>query len=318
MNILVTGGAGFIGSAVVDELVFQGHTITVIDNFDPFYSRKLKERNCVGFLEKVTFIEADISNPETIHKLFDFPKFDIIIHLASKAGVRPSIIDPISYFNVNVNSTIHLFEFAKKSGIEKFILASSSSVYGINEKIPFSEKDPIQQSISPYAASKIAAEQVAHTYAHIFGISVTILRFFTVYGPRQRPDLAIHKFAKKILENQAIPVYGDGNSARDYTFVKDIVQGVLGAVDFAGKSNFEVFNLGESRVISLKSLIESLESALQKKALIEYMPMQAGDVPITYADISKARKYLNYNPNTSFESGIHQFVEWLKNQPEAD
>ncbi|TNE74515.1 NAD-dependent epimerase/dehydratase family protein [bacterium] len=311
MHILLTGGAGFIGSHVAEKLLQEGHQLTVIDNFDSFYDKDIKEKNLSSFIDKVTFYDWDLADSAIIQQLENVPKIDLILHLAAKAGVRPSIQNPSSYIRANVDATLNLLEFARKNGVKRTVFASSSSVYGINQKVPFAESDAINQSISPYAASKIACEQLAHSFSHIYGLSITALRFFTVYGPRQRPDLAIHKFARMILNDQPIPVYGDGSTARDYTYIDDIVQGVLGAV-YADHQGFDVYNLGESKVIPLKTLIRELEHALGKKATIDWQPMQAGDVPFTYADISKARAFLGYDPQVDLKTGLKHFVEWLK------
>lgn len=313
MHILLTGGAGFIGSHVAEKLLAEGHTLTVIDNFDPFYDRSIKEKNISSFKDKVAFFEWDLANENTKDRLRTLPKLDGIVHLAAKAGVRPSILNPASYIRANIDATLHLLEFAREHHIKRFVLASSSSVYGINQKVPFSESDAVNQSISPYAASKIACEQLAHSFSYIYGLSIAALRFFTVYGPRQRPDLAIHKFARMIEAGKPIPVYGDGATARDYTYIDDIVQGVMGAI-YADQPGFEVYNLGESKVIPLRNLIRELELALGKKAIIEWQPMQPGDVPVTYADISKARAFLGYDPQVDLKTGLREFVRWMRAQ----
>lgn len=311
MHILLTGGAGFIGSHLAEKLLSEGHQLTVIDNFDPFYDKSIKEANLSSFRDSIRFYSWDLSSDLIHEQLKTIPVPNLIIHLAAKAGVRPSILNPQSYIRANVDATLNLLDYARLNSIQRFIFASSSSVYGINQKVPFAESDAINQSISPYAASKIACEQLAHSYAHIYGMNITALRFFTVYGPRQRPDLAIHKFANMILADKPIPVYGDGSTARDYTYIDDIIQGVMGAVhvDHAG---FEVYNLGESKVISLRTLIRELELALGKKAIIDWQAMQPGDVPVTFADISKARAFLGYEPQTDLKTGLARFVEWLQ------
>ena len=312
-NILVTGGAGFIGSHLVGSLLKDNHQVVVVDNFNDFYSPDIKRANIESFLSNLNFklYESDIRESEKISEIFAENDFDAIVHLAARAGVRPSLEDPKEYLETNVNGTLNLLESAKSFGVKQFVFGSSSSVYGINSKVPFSEDDKIFQPISPYAATKAAGELFCHTYSHLYDIRCVCLRFFTVYGARQRPDLAIHKFARLILEDKPIPMFGDGTTRRDYTYVDDIIQGVRAAIDY-DKSNYEIFNLGESQTIELSKLIELLEKNLGKKAIIERREMQAGDVPITFADISKSRKLLNYNPQTKIEDGIPKFTEWLK------
>lgn len=316
MNILVTGGAGFIGSHLVDKLLAENSwKVFALDNFNEFYSPEIKRANIASHLQNpnYTLLETDICDAESLDKIFSENKFDVIVHLAAWAGVRPSLMNPKLYTNVNVNGTLNLLELAKEFGIKQFVFGSSSSVYGINSKIPFSEDDRIYQTISPYAATKAAGEFLCHTYSHLYDIRTICLRFFTVYGSRQRPDLAIHKFSKLIWEGKPIQMFGDGTTRRDYTFVDDIIQGVRAAIDYE-KSNYEVFNLGESQTIELRELIEVLEENLGKKAIIERKPMQPGDVPITFADISKAKGLLGYNPITKIREGIPKFVEWFKAQ----
>jgi UDP-glucuronate 4-epimerase len=244
-------------------------------------------------------------------QVFEESDFDCIVHLAARAGVRPSISQPQLYAETNINGTLNLLELARKHGIKQFVFGSSSSVYGINTTVPFSEDDPIRQPISPYAASKAAGELLCHTYSHLYGIRCVCLRFFTVYGARQRPDLAIHKFARLISERKPIPVFGDGTTRRDYTFVDDIIAGVRASIDYTA-SEYEVFNLGESRTVELRELIALLEKELDLKAVIDHEPLQPGDVPQTYADVTKARRLLGYNPQTQIEDGIHRFVEWFR------
>ncbi len=316
MNILVTGGAGFIGSHLVDKLLAENSwKVFALDNFNEFYSPEIKRANIASHLQNpnYTLLETDICDAESLDKIFSENKFDVIVHLAAWAGVRPSLMNPKLYTNVNVNGTLNLLELAKEFGIKQFVFGSSSSVYGINSKIPFAEDDRIHQTISPYAATKAAGEFLCHTYSHLYDIRTICLRFFTVYGSRQRPDLAIHKFSKLIWEGKPIQMFGDGTTRRDYTFVDDIIQGVRAAIDYE-KSNYEVFNLGESQTIELRELIEVLEENLGKKAIIERKPMQPGDVPITFADISKAKGLLGYNPTTKIREGIPKFVEWFKAQ----
>jgi len=313
-NILVTGGAGFIGSHLVDRLLGEGDwQITVVDNFNDFYAPEVKRANISAFLFHPQFAlrEIDICDAENLLEVFAENKFDAIVHLAAQAGVRPSLSEPKLYADTNINGTLNLLELAREFAVEQFVFGSSSSVYGINSKVPFAEDDKISQPISPYAATKAAGELLCHTYSHLYPIRSVCLRFFTVYGARQRPDLAIHKFARLISDDKPIEMFGDGTTRRDYTFVDDIIQGVRAAIDY-DKSDYEIFNLGESQTIELKDLIGLLEENLDKKAIIERHEMQPGDVPLTFADISKARELLNYNPHTKIEQGIPMFVEWFK------
>ena len=313
-KILVTGGAGFIGSHLVDNLLAENDCqLTVVDNFNDFYSPAAKRANVAAHLSNANFklYETDICSPEDLRRVFEENRFDAIVHLAARAGVRPSLENPAGYLETNVTGTLNLLELAKEFQIEHFVFASSSSVYGINSEIPFSEDQKISQPISPYAATKAAGELLCHTYSHLYDIRTVCLRFFTVYGARQRPDLAIRKFAELILEKKPIQVFGDGTTRRDYTFVDDIIQGVRAAIDYT-KSRYEIFNLGESRTVELKYLIELLEESLEKTAIIERLPMQPGDVPQTYADITKARRLLNYNPQIQIEDGIKKFADWIK------
>jgi UDP-glucuronate 4-epimerase len=313
MNFLVTGGEGFIGSHVCERLLRDGHSVWAFDDLNPFYDPQFKQRNLreiQSLARPFEFIHGDICDANTLGEIFSSVKFDQVIHLAARAGVRPSLADPALYQRVNVEGTVNVLEAARKSGAKKIIIASSSSVYGLNSKVPFSESDPVISAISPYAASKLACEDLGHVYHHIYKMDVTMLRFFTVYGPRQRPDLAIYKFAKLISAGQPIPVFGDGSAARDYTFVSDTVDGVIAATK--KEFGYEIFNLGESETISLSRMIESLENALGKKAIIDRQPLQAGDVPITFANISKAKERLGYNPKVKFEDGIKLFAEWFR------
>ena len=291
-NILVTGGAGFIGSHLVDKLLAENvWNVTALDNFNDFYSPNIKRENIRHNLTNPNFklAEIDICDADSLNKLFEQSKFDVIVHLAARAGVRPSLENPTAYVETNINGTMNLLNLARDYDIKQFVFASSSSVYGINSKVPFAEEDKIDQPISPYAATKGANELLCHTFSHLYGIRMIGLRFFTVYGARQRPDLAIHKFAKLILEGKSIPMFGDGSTRRDYTYIDDIIQGVRSAIDYDA-TFYEIFNLGESQTIELTGLIEILEENLGKKAIIDRQPMQAGDVPITFADISKAKK----------------------------
>lgn len=313
MKVVVTGAAGFIGSHTCEALVKRGHEVIGVDKFDPFlYSPKIKEQNISELRKNKLFslFCIDIQNKRKMNELIMKRKPDAVIHLAAKAGVRPSLKKPIEYVGTNVNGTISLLETCKNAKLKTFVFCSSSSVYGINSKVPFSEEDPISKPISPYAASKRSAELFCFAYSHLYSIPITALRLFTVYGPRQRPDLAIHKFTRFIDDEKEIPVFGDGGMKRDYTYITDIVQGILAALD--RQFNFEIFNLGESRTVSLNELIKLIEKNLGKKATIKRLPAQPGDVPITYADISKARRILSYRPKTRIEDGIAKFVSWFK------
>jgi UDP-glucuronate 4-epimerase len=313
-KILVTGGAGFIGSHLVDGLLTENNRdVIIVDDFNDFYQPEIKRANVAAHLNNPRFklYEADVCCAETMRRVFAENRFDVIVHLAAWAGVNPSLLNPRLYAKVNIQGTLNLLELAREFGVKQFVFGSSSSVYGINCQIPFSEEDKIQKPISPYAATKAAGELLCHTFAHLYDIRAICLRFFTVYGARQRPDLAIHKFSRLIWDDKPIPVFGDGTTRRDYTFVDDIVQGVCAAINY-DQSNYEIFNLGESETIELKNLIKLLEANLGKKAIIEQYEMQPGDVPVTFADISKARKLLNYNPQTKIEDGILKFVEWFK------
>jgi len=316
VNLLVTGGAGFIGFHVCERLLQDGHSVRVLDEINSFYEPSLKQAN-VRDLQSLgrpfEMIQGDLGDPAAIEESFDGTRFDQVIHLAARAGVRPSLEEPALYQRVNVEGTVNLLEAARRHGVKKVTLASSSSVYGVNAKVPFAESDPIFNPISPYAASKLACEALGHVYHHVYGFDVAVLRFFTVYGPRQRPDLAIHKFARLISAGKPVPVYGDGSAARDYTYVSDTVDGILACT--RREFGFEIFNLGESQTVALSRLIELLEKSLGRTAVIERQPPQAGDVPITYADISKARKFLEYNPRIKVEDGIPLFVEWFKSRP---
>ena len=314
VNILITGGAGFIGSHLVDHLLAQnGWRVTVVDDFNDFYAPSIKRENVKTHLSNPSFelIEADIRDPESLRQALSETNFDCIVHLAARAGVRPSLKEPHLYLETNVNGTMNLLELARSRGTKQFIFGSSSSVYGINNKVPFSEDDPIFNPISPYAATKAAGELICHSYAHLYDLRIVCLRFFTVYGARQRPDLAIHKFANLISAGKPIPVFGDGLTRRDYTYIDDIIAGVRAAIDY-DQSNYEVINLGESRTVELRELISILEDGLGERAEIDWQPMQPGDVPQTFADIRKARRLLNYNPQTQIEEGIKKFVEWFR------
>jgi UDP-glucuronate 4-epimerase len=307
---LVTGGAGFIGSHLVDGLLADGWDVTVLDNFDPFYPAAVKRANIDAHTRHPHWrlLEVDISDHEALASIPG--DFDVIVHLAAKAGVRPSIADPLAYQKANVAGTQALLEFARARGIRQFVFASSSSVYGVNPRVPWSEDDHVLEPISPYASTKVSGELLGHVYAKLYGIRFLALRFFTVYGPRQRPDLAIHGFARRLLRGDAIPMFGDGSTRRDYTFIDDIVAGVRGAMAYDG-SPYEIINLGNNRTVSLREMIATLESALQIKARIEQHPEQPGDVPQTWARVEKARRLLGYDPKTSFDEGIGRFRDWL-------
>ncbi len=313
-NVLITGGAGFIGSHLAAHLLGEGGwRVTVVDDLNDFYSPDTKRANLRAVREcgEFEFVEADIRCSESLAAVFDTTAFDCVVHLAARAGVRPSLAQPKLYAETNIDGTLNLLELARDYEVKQFVFGSSSSVYGINAKVPFAEDDRIHQPISPYAATKAAGELLCHTYSHLFGFRTVCLRFFTVYGARQRPDLAIHKFSKLIWEGKPIQMFGDGSARRDYTYIDDIVQGVRSAMDYSG-SVHEIFNLGESETTELSRLIELIEESLGKKAVIDRQPMQPGDVPVTYADISKARRLLNYDPKTKIEQGIPKFAEWFK------
>lgn len=315
-KILVTGGAGFIGSHLVESLLGEGGWhVTVVDDLNDFYSPEIKRANLLQAKEDPAFefAEIDIRAADKLREIFDRGEFDCVVHLAARAGVRPSLREPKLYAETNINGTLNLLELARDFEVKQFVFGSSSSVYGINCKVPFSEDDRIHQPISPYAATKAAGELLCHTYSHLYDIRTVCLRFFTVYGARQRPDLAIHKFTKLITEDKAIQVFGDGTTRRDYTYIDDVIQGVRAAIDYDG-SIHEVFNLGESETTELNRLVELLEENLGRKAEIDRQPMQPGDVPITFADISKARKLLGYDPKTKIDEGIPKFVEWFQDQ----
>ncbi len=313
MNFLVTGGAGFIGSHVCERLLLSGHSVWALDDLNDFYDPRLKQNNIrelQSLAKPFELVHGDITDRDVVEELFASVKFDQVIHLAARAGVRPSLEKPALYQRVNVEGTVNLLEAARARGVKKLTIASSSSVYGVNSKVPFSETDPIFSAISPYAASKLACEALGHVYHHTYGMDVAMLRFFTVYGPRQRPDLAIRKFTTLISAGKPIPVYGDGSTARDHTYISDIVDGVMACTD--REFGFEIFNLGESQTITLSRLIELIEAAVGRKAVIDRQPLQPGDVPITFADISKARARLGYDPKMKAEKGIPMFVEWFR------
>lgn len=342
MNYLVTGGSGFIGSHLVEQLLKNGHSVINVDNFDVFYDYKIKVQNTLesldiksefNFKDKETDIQklstetksdnyqlyyVDIRDKKGLEAIFQNHKIDVVIHLAALAGVRPSIERPLEYEEVNIRGTQNLWELCKEFGIKKFVCASSSSVYGNNEKIPFAETDNVDNPISPYAATKKCGEIIGHVYHSLYHIDMIQLRFFTVYGPRQRPDLAIHKFTKLISENQEIPFYGDGSTARDYTFIDDIIDGILKSIQYleANENVYEIINLGESEVVTLNEMLSVLETTIGKKANKKMLPMQPGDVQKTNADITKARTLIGYAPSTNFQNGIKKFVEWFLGNPQ--
>lgn len=314
-KVLVTGGAGFIGSHTVERLIAAGASVTVLDEFNDYYDPAVKRANVAAFAGHAEVVNGDVRDRELVERVFAAGKFDTVIHLAARAGVRPSIEEPELYLSTNVYGTFHLLEAARKTGVERFVFASSSSVYGINRKVPFSEEDRIERTISPYAMTKLAGEQMCSNYSHLYGMRAVCLRFFTVYGPRQRPDLAISKFTRLIDEGRPVPRYGDGSTARDYTYIDDIVDGVMAAVKYEGE-RFDIFNLGGSQTTTLSGLIEALENALGKKALIEDLPLQPGDVPLTYADVRKAGALLGYAPRTPIQEGIPKYVAWYREMKE--
>ena len=310
MRTLVTGGAGFIGSHLVEKLLADGHEVSILDDFNDFYDPEIKRANISAVADNVRVHEIDLRDSRGVKELFHRDKFDQVVHLAARAGVRPSIGNPQLYYDTNVAGTLHLLEAARATGIERFIFASSSSVYGICKTVPFSEETHLTQTISPYAATKIAGEFLCSTYSHLYKMRIVALRFFTVYGARQRPDLAIHQFTRRIYSGQPIDQFGDGTTRRDYTYIGDIIQGVVAAIGYNGPL-FDVFNLGESDTIELRELIAGIEAALGRKAEIRKLPEQPGDVPLTCADISKARKLLGYQPTTPLREGLPKFVEWF-------
>lgn len=313
-RFLVTGGAGFIGSHLVKRLLAEGHDVTVLDDFNDFYNPAIKRANLAPCAKEVTIIEGNICDKDLVESIVKHGNFHTIVHLAARAGVRPSIQHPELYLQTNVLGTFHLLEAARKAACNHFIFASSSSVYGLAETVPFSETLPLPQTLSPYAATKLSGEHLCGNYAYLHGMRVVCLRFFTVYGPGQRPDLAIHKFTDLIAKGIAIPKFGDGNSSRDYTYIDDIISGITGAIAYTGKP-FDIFNLGESKTTTLNELIAVLENALQKTAIIEQFPEQAGDMPRTCADISKASYLLDYHPSTLISEGIPKFIHWYQNRP---
>jgi UDP-glucuronate 4-epimerase len=321
-RVLLTGGAGFIGSHVAEGLLRQGTELTIVDDLDEFYSPDWKRTN----LEEVRragdfrFLQADICDPEPMRKLFRGMRFDALVHLAARAGVRPSLEQPRLYERVNVAGTLNLLDLCREFGFAKFLFGSSSSVYGASSRTPFSEAQTDLRPVSPYAATKLAGELLCYTYAHLYQLSIVCLRFFTVYGPRQRPDLAIHKFMSQMESGKTIHLYGDGNSGRDYTYVDDIVAGVLAALEYSspdGRPLFEVINLGNSHPVKLAEMVAALERATGRTATYSHEPDQPGDVPLTWADISKASRLLGYKPTTSLDTGLQRFVTWYRTAPRS-
>jgi UDP-glucuronate 4-epimerase len=315
MKILLTGHAGFIGSHLLERLLSDGHTVVGVDNYDPFYDPAIKEANLRTAREQaapgqLTELNFDLADPEAYQQLKSSKAtFDAIIHLAAKAGVRPSIADPVGYQRANVIATQNLLEFARENNIRQFVFAGSSSVYGVNPNVPWSEDDAVLRPISPYASTKVSGELLGHVYSHLYGIRFLSLRFFTVYGPRQRPDLAIHKFTRMILDGQPIPVFGDGSTRRDYTYVADIIDGIQSALLY-DMTPYEVINLGNDQTVTLTEMIQTIEAVVGKKAIIDRQPDQPGDVPQTWANIEKGKQLLGYKPKTRFREGIERFVEW--------
>lgn len=310
MHYLITGGAGFIGSTLSERMLQEGHQVTIFDDFNTYYDPEIKQQNIAAIRDQIEVVQGDIRDVILVERTFAKGKFDQVIHIAARAGVRPSIQYPKLYFTTNIDGTFNLLDACRYHEVPRFTFASSSSVYGINKKVPFAENDPIERTISPYAATKLAGEQICSNYAHLFNIHCQCLRFFTVYGPRQRPDLAISKFTKHILAGKPIQQYGDGSTARDYTYIEDIINGIVAASKYDEKS-FDIFNLGGSATTTLSELISLIESATGKKAIIEQIEEQPGDVPQTFADISKANKLLSYAPQTPIAEGITKYVEWF-------
>lgn len=313
---LVTGGAGFIGSSLADFLLKKDYKVVVIDNFCNFYDPSIKRNNVKDNLDNPNYklYEIDLRCKSDVEKVFRENKIDVVIHLAAMAGVRPSIENPILYQEVNCIGTQNLLEVMKEYGVKNLVMASSSSVYGNNKKVPFKETDIVDYAISPYAATKKSNEVMTHVYHKLFNMNVIMLRFFTVYGPRQRPDLAINKFTRLMLNDEEVTMFGDGTTSRDYTYIDDIVSGIYSSINYVLNNNdvYEIVNLGNSSPISLKEMINTIAEVLDKEPKIKEMPMQQGDVNITYADISKAKEMLNYDPKTPFKEGIEKFVKWYK------
>lgn len=316
-HILVTGGAGFIGSHLTHRLLARGDRVTVLDDFNDYYDPARKRENVAPFLDRDDYrlVEGDIRDADLVERLFAEGRFDGVVHLAARAGVRPSLQEPILYEDVNCIGTLRLLEAARRHGPNLFLFGSSSSVYGINEKVPFAEDDEVNQPISPYATTKRAGELLCYNYHHLYGFRTACLRFFTVYGPGQRPEMAIHKFTDLLWRGQPIPMYGDGGSRRDYTYVDDIVDGLVATLDL--RPGFEILNLGGADTTSLRDLIHWIAEELAVEPRIEYLPAQPGDVPITYADVSKAARLLGYSPKVPIREGLRRFVSWYRERAEA-
>ena len=314
-TVCVTGGAGFIGSHLVDRLLAAGDRVVVLDDFDDFYDPREKERNLASHQDdaRLAVLREDIRDRDTVAAAFDRHRPEVVVHLAARAGVRPSLADPVGYADVNVTGTAVLLDAARRAGVRRFVFGSSSSVYGLNAKVPFSEDDPLDHPASPYAATKIAGEALVRAFCHLYGFEAVALRFFTVYGPRQRPDLAIRKFAERILRDEPIELYGDGTSSRDYTYVDDIVDGVIAAMEVP-LARFEVVNLGGASPVQLSTLVAKIERALERPARIVRLPDQPGDVPRTYADVGRAERLLGYRPRVDLDEGLARFVRWLRDR----
>jgi UDP-glucuronate 4-epimerase len=316
-HVLVTGGAGFIGSHLTRRLLGRGDRVTVLDDFNDFYDPARKRRNVAPFLADPAYglVEGDIRDEALVDRLFAEGRFDAVVHLAARAGVRPSLSEPILYEDVNCIGTLRLLEAAKRHGPQTFVFGSSSSVYGINEKVPFAESDLVDLPISPYATTKRTGELLCFNYHHLYRINCTCLRFFTVYGPAQRPEMAIHKFTDLIARGKAVPLFGDGSTRRDYTYVDDIVDGIVAALDLA--PGFEILNLGGAETTALRDLVSMIAAELEVEPRIDYLPEQPGDVPITYADVTKARRVLGYSPRVPIREGIARFVAWYRQQQQS-
>ena len=315
-TVLITGGAGFIGSHLSEWLLRRDSSVLCLDNFDNFYDPNLKIKNAErvrkAFPNRFELITGDVRNPDHLSEIFKGHRIDSVIHLAARAGVRPSLAEPLLYEDVNIRGTVSLLEACRSHGIHRFVFASSSSVYGENQRIPFSERDLDIQPVSPYGATKRAGELLCYTYSHLYGMNISCLRIFTAYGPRQRPEMAIHKFTRLIDQGERIPMYGDGSYRRDYTYIDDLIEGIVAAMDHL--KGFEIYNLGESQTTSLRELILLIEKALSKKATVEKLEVQPGDVSVTYADITKARARLSYRPKVKIEEGIERFVQWYRTE----
>ncbi|KAF0247847.1 MAG: NAD-dependent epimerase/dehydratase [bacterium] len=312
MQVLVTGGAGFIGSHLCEALLKRGDNITIIDDLNDFYDPKIKQNNLADIRKvgEYKFYQSDIRNIKEMREIFLKESPNAVVHLAARAGVRPSLAAPLLYEEVNVIGTLHLLELCREIPVKNFVFASSSSVYGINSKLPFSENDPIERPISPYATTKRSGELLAFNYSHLYNIPTTCLRFFTVYGPRQRPEMGIHKFTRKIFNNEFVEVYGDGASMRDYTYIDDIIEGIIAALD--QPKPFAIYNLGDSSPVLLSELLDVIEQSIGKKAIRKYLPEQPGDVPATFADIRLAKSELGFEPKVPLKTGVKQFVDWYK------